>query len=158
MLSIACGPPKLIRVDDMKEPGLGLIYGQLRMPNEDWNYVELVMIQRVGKVYGGMGLRGLGEKVHVTKDGRYIAPNLKPGKYMLAGFVIGSDRDFLGKSALNYTVEVKPGGLHYLDTYKYVITKSSSMIRLGSFNLEPDQSKASHAARRERARRSGTVL
>jgi hypothetical protein len=75
----------------MKDSGLGLIYGQLRMPNEDWNYVNLVMIQRVGKVYAGMGLKGVSEKVHVTKDGRYVAPNLKPGKYMLAGFVIGSD-------------------------------------------------------------------
>jgi hypothetical protein len=34
----------------MKDRSVGLIYGQLQMPNEDWNIVELVMIQRVGKV------------------------------------------------------------------------------------------------------------
>jgi hypothetical protein len=145
-LSAACasGPPKPIHVDEMKEPGVGLIYGQLRMPNEDWNHVKLVMIQRVGKVYGGMGLKGLSEKVHITRDGRYVAANLKPGKYMLAGFVIGSESNFLGKNALNYTIEVKAGGLHYLGTYKYVITKASNMIRPGSFDLVQDETRASH--------------
>lgn len=142
----ASGPPKHVKADEMKDPGLGMIYGQLQMPNEDWHYINLVMIQRVGKVYAGMGLKGLSEKVNFTNDGRYVAPNLKPGKYMLAGFVIGRERNFLGKSALNYTVEVKPGGLHYLGTYKYTVTKASNMIRPGTFDLEQDNSKAAHAA------------
>jgi hypothetical protein len=122
-----------------------MIYGQLQMPNEDWHLVELVMIQRVGKVYGGMGLQGLSEQVHATPDGRYVAENLSPGKYMLAGFVIGSDRNFLGKSALNYTVDVKAGGIHYLGTHNYVPKKGSSMFAPGTFELVTDQSKKAHA-------------
>lgn len=143
-LSLACGPPKAIHVDEMKDPGLGMIYGQIRLPHEDW-LMNLVMIQRVGKVYAGMGLRGVSEKVQTTRDGRFVAANLKPGKYMLAGFVIGSERDFLGKAALNYTVDVKPGGIHYLGTYGYVIVKAANMVRPGTFDLEPDQRRSSHA-------------
>ena len=143
-LSCASGPPIAIHVDEMKDPGLGMIYGQVRLPEKDW-LLNLVMIQRVGKVYAGMGLKGLSEKVQVTRDGRFVAPNLKPGKYMLAGFVIGTSRDFLGKEALNYTVEVKPGGLHYLGTYDYVMVRAANMVRPGSFDLKPDPRKATHA-------------
>ena len=134
-----------VRVDEMKDRNVGMIYGQLQMPNEDWHMVELVMIQRVGKVYGGMGLQGLSEQVHATPDGRYVAENLSPGKYMLAGFVIGSDRNFLGKSALNYTVDVKAGGIHYLGTHNYVPKKGSSIFSPGTFELVTDQSKKAHA-------------
>jgi hypothetical protein len=140
----ASGPEK-VRVDEMKGADLGAIYGQLILPNEEWHMVRLVMIQRVGKVYAGMGLQGLSERVHSTRDGRFVAANLTPGKYMLAGFVIGADRNFLGKSALNYTVDVKPGGLQYMGSYKYTVTKSSNMIRPGSFDLEPEKSSAAHA-------------
>ena len=144
VLSCASGPPKAIHVDEMKDPGLGMIYGQVRLPEKDW-LLNLVMIQRVGKVYAGMGLKGVSEKVQVTRDGRFVAPNLKPGKYMLAGFAIGQSRDFLGKEALNYTIEVKPGGLHYLGTYDYVIGRAASMVRPGTFDLKPDPRKATHA-------------
>ena len=140
----AHGPDKPVRADEMKGANLGLVYGQLRFPNKDWHMVRLVMIQRVGKVYAGMGLQGLSERVQTTPDGRFIAANLTPGKYMLAGFVVGDDRNFLGKAALDYTVEVRPGGLHYIGTHNYVVTRSGNMIRLGTFELRPDQSKAAH--------------
>lgn len=145
LTACAHGPDKPVRVDEMKDAGVGLIYGQLRFPSEDWHMVRLVMIQRVGKVYAGMGLKGVSEHVHATADGRFVAPNLAPGKYMLAGFVVGADRNFLGKAALDYTVDVKPGGLHYIGTHHYVATKSSNIMRPGSFELRPDQSKAAHA-------------
>jgi hypothetical protein len=145
VLTLAACAHAPVRVDEMKDRSVGLIYGQLQMPSEDWNMLELVMIQRVGKVYGGMGLRGLGERIHVTPDGRYVAENIVPGKYMLAGFVIGSDRNFMGKSALNHTVEVKAGGIHYLGTYTYVPKKGSSIISPGTFELAGDQSKKAHA-------------
>lgn len=143
-LSLACGPSKAIHVDEMEDPGLGMIYGRIRLPEKDW-LMNLVMIQRVGKVYMGMGLKGVSEEVQTTQDGRFVAANLKPGKYMLAGFVIGSERDFLGKAALNYTIEVKPGGIHYLGTYNYVTVKAANMIRPGTFDLVHDQRKSSHA-------------
>ncbi len=144
-LTVAACAHGPVRVDEMKDRNVGMIYGQLQMPNEDWHMVELVMIQRVGKVYGGMGLQGLSEQVHATPDGRYVAENLSPGKYMLAGFVIGSDRNFLGKSALNYTVDVKAGGIHYLGTHNYVPKKGSSIFSPGTFELATAQSKKAHA-------------
>jgi len=138
----ASGP---IRVDEMSDRNVGMIYGQLKMPNENWNIVKLVLIQRVGKVYWGMGLQGLGEKIHVTPDGRYVAENLLPGKYMLGGLVIGSETSLLGKSALNYTVEVKAGEIHYLGTYNYVPKARSNFMMNGTFELVNDQSKNAHA-------------
>ncbi len=139
LAACASGPPKQIHVDQMKDPGLGMIYGQVRLPEPDW-LLNLVMIQRVGKVYAGR----LGEKVQVTRDGRFVAPNLKPGKYMLAGFAIGQTRSMLGKQALNYTVEVKPGGIHFLGIYNYVEVKAGNMVRPGSFDLEADHRKSAH--------------
>jgi hypothetical protein len=147
LLLAACshGPAKPVQVDEMKDPGTGMLYGQIRFPNKDWHDVRLVLIQKVGKVYAGMGLKGLGERVHITPDGRFIAANLAPGKYMLGGYVVGSERHFLGKAALNYTVDVTAGGLHYLGTYNYVGVRGSNMMRPGEFRLEPDRSPASHA-------------
>lgn len=135
----ASGPPKVIHVDEMKDPGLGMIYGEVRLPQPDW-LLNLVMIQRVGKVYAGR----LGERVQVTRDGRFVASNLKPGKYMLAGFAIGQTRSMLGKEALNYTVEVKPGGIHFIGIYNYIEGKAANMIRPGSFDLQADNRKSSH--------------
>jgi hypothetical protein len=135
----ASGPPKVIHVDEMKDPGLGMIYGQIRLPQPD-RLLNLVMIQRVGKVYDGR----LGEEVQVTRDGRFVASNLKPGKYMLAGFEIGQTRSMLGKEALNYTVDVKPGGIHYMGIYNYSEAKAGNTLRLGSFDLRPDHRRSSH--------------
>ncbi len=135
----ASGPPKVIHVDQMKDPGLGMIYGQVRLPQPDW-LLNLVMIQHVGKVYVGR----LGEKVQVTRDGRFAASNLKPGKYMLAGFAIGQTRSMLGKEALKYTVEVKPGGVHFIGIYNYIEGRAGNMVRPGSFDLQADHRKSSH--------------
>ena len=134
----ASGPPKAIHVDQMKDPGLGMIYGQVRLPDPDW-LLNLVMIQRAGKVYAGR----LGEKVQVTRDGRFVASNLQPGKYMLAGFAIGQTRSMLGKEALKYTVEVKPGGIHFIGIYNYIEGKAGNMFRLGNFDLQADLRKSS---------------
>ncbi len=139
LAACASGPPKQIHVDEMKDPGFGMIYGEVRLPEPDWIF-NLVMIQHVGKVYVGR----LGEKVQLTRDGRFIAPNLKPGKYMLAGFAIGQTRSMLGKEALNYTVEVKPGGIHFMGIYNYIQGKAANMVRPGSFDLEADRRRSSH--------------
>jgi hypothetical protein len=139
MAACASGPPKQIHVDQMKDPGLGMIYGQVRLPEPDW-LLNLVMIQHVGKVYVGR----LGEKVQLTRDGLFVASNLKPGKYMLAGFAIGQTRSMLGKEALNYTVEVKPGGIHFIGIYNYIQVKAGNMVRPGSFDLQADNRKSSH--------------
>ncbi len=135
----ASGPPLQIQVDEMDGPGLGLIYGQVRLPDPDW-LLNTVMIQHIGETYFG----SMGEKVQVTRDGRFVAPNLKPGKYMLAGFAIGQTRSMLGKEALRYTVEVKPGGIHFIGIYNYVEGKAANMVRPGTFDLVADRKKSSH--------------
>ncbi|OGW39078.1 MAG: hypothetical protein A2010_11675 [Nitrospirae bacterium GWD2_57_9] len=137
----ASGPPKPIKADEMKDPGLGMIYGQIQLPDPEWR-MNVVMIKIIGKAYVGRH----GEKVHVARDGRFVAVNVKPGKYMMDGFIIGDMRNYLGKSALNYTVEVKPGGVHYIGSYRYVSLKGGSIVRPGSFDLEQNQSKAAHTA------------
>ncbi len=139
LAACASGPPKQIHVDQMKDPGLGMIYGQVRLPEPDW-LLNTVMIQRAGKVYAGR----LGEKVQLTRDGRFVAPNLKPGKYMLAGFAIGQTRSMMGKEALKYTVEVKPGGIHFIGIYNYIETRTGNMVRPGSFDLQADHRRSSH--------------
>jgi len=144
LLVTSCGLPREIRVDEMQAPDLGLIYGQVRLPDPDWD-LNLIMIQRVGKTYFGVGLQSLGEEIQITSDGRYVVPNLKPGKYMLSGIIIGRNRNLLGKAALNYTVEVKPGGVHYMGVYDYKIVDGGDVFRYGTFELEADRSKATKA-------------
>lgn len=138
------GPAKPVQVDEMKNPGTGMLYGRIRFPNEDWHQVRLVLIQKVGKVYAGMGLKGVGERTHITRDGRFVAANLAPGKYMLGGYVVAGERHFLGKAALDYTVEVTAGGLHYLGTYDYTTVRSGNIMRAGEFRLEPDRNTGAH--------------
>ncbi len=139
MAACSSGPPVKIQVDEMEAPGLGMIYGQVRLPDPDW-LLNTVMIQHIGEVYFG----SMGENVQVTRDGRFVAPNLKPGKYMLAGFAIGQTRSMLGQEALKYTVEVKPGGIHFIGIYNYVEGKAANMVRPGTFDLEADRRKSSH--------------
>lgn len=127
--------PKKVQVKEVKGADSALIYGQIILPSPDWQ-MSHVMVQRVGKVYAGMGLRGIGERVHVLPDGRFVAENVAPGKYMLGGFVIGQEHNTLGKAALDYQIEVRPGGLHYLGSYRYVNVRGANMIRPGQFNLE----------------------
>ncbi len=137
--SCSSGPPLKIQVDEMEGSGLGMIYGQVRLPDPEW-LLNTVMIQHIGEVYFG----SMGENVQVTRDGRFVAPNLKPGKYMLAGFAIGQTRSMLGQEALKYTVEVKPGGIHFIGIYNYVEGKAANMVRPGTFDLQADRRKSSH--------------
>lgn len=134
---------KVVRVKEMQSSSSAMLYGQIVVPSEYWA-LRHVMIQRVGKVYGGMGLRGLGERVHFSPDGKFVVPNIKPGNYMLAGFVIGSEQNFLGKEALNYQITVKAGGIHYFGAYKYV-EGEQKRFRPSTFSLEQDKGRARHA-------------
>ncbi|MDH3976723.1 MAG: hypothetical protein OEV42_20870 [Deltaproteobacteria bacterium] len=142
----ARGPYKerIVRVRDMKNNQSSLVYGQIVMPSDMW-YMEHVMLQRVGKVYVGMGLRGTSEPIYVSPDGKFVCVNIKPGKYMLSGFLIGSNMSHLGKQALNYTIEVKPGKSQYFGALKYIEGKQAGAFRMGTFGLEYDKTKARHA-------------
>lgn len=136
--------PKKVQVKDIKNADSAMVYGQIILPTTDWQMAH-VMVQRVGKVYVGAGMRGIGERVHVLPDGRFVAENVTPGKYMLGGFIIGQQLNSLGKSALDYQIEVKPGGLHYLGTYRYVNVKGANIVRPGQFDLEPVKDNAQQA-------------
>ena len=135
---------KVMRVRDMKADNSSLVYGQLIMPSDMW-YMEHVMLQRIGKVYVGMGLRGTSEPIYVSPDGKFLCVNIKPGKYMLSGFLIGSNMSNLGKEALNHTINVKPGKIQYFGAPKYVEGKAGGMFSMGTFGLKYDNSKARHA-------------
>lgn len=138
------GPYKerIMRVSDMHRNDVGLVYGQIVMPSDMW-YMRHVEILQVKKVYVFMGRPG--EKISVSPDGKFAAANLKPGKYMLSGFTIGSEHDILGRNALKYTIEVKPGRINYFGALNYIEGKAAGMFSNGTFGLEYDMSRKRHA-------------
>lgn len=141
----ARGPFKeqVLRVRDMRSNDLGLIYGQIIMPSDMWYMRHVEIVQR-GKVYVSMGMKS-GERIHVSPDGKFVAVNIKPGKYMLNGFIIGEVMGMLGKRAENFTVNVKPGGIHYMGGLTYIEGEAGGLFTSGTFGLEHDKSKARRA-------------
>lgn len=137
----ACGRPKQVRIKEKREPASALVYGQIVLPGEDWR-IQHILIQRVGQVYFGGGFAGLGEKIHVMPDGRFVVENLKPGKYMLGGFYMGNTRYMLGEAALDYSLDVKPGRVQYFGAYKYVQVSNGNLIAPGEFDLQKASSKS----------------
>ncbi len=138
------GPYKetIMSVGDMQRNDVGLLYGQIVMPSDMW-YMRHVEILRVKKVYVFMGRPG--ESINVSPDGKFVAANLEPGKYMLSGFTIGNEHDILGKNALKYTIEVKPGKISYFGALNYIEGKAVGMFTDGTFGLDYDRSKKRHA-------------
>lgn len=134
---------KILRVKDMRSNDLGMIYGQIIMPSDMWYMRHVEIIQR-GKVYFSMGSLS-GEKIHVSPDGKFVAVNIKPGEYMLSGFLIGEVMGMLGKRMEQFKVNVKPGGIHYMGGITYIEGEAGGLFKSGTFGLEYDKSKARRA-------------
>ena len=132
------GVPERVQLDEM-ENNTGLLYGQIEMPNKELVVVR-VLIHRVGKTFGNMA-----EDAQNLGDGRFVVENLKPGKYDLYGFYMGSGgsryQAFMGEESVKYQVELKAGAVTYFGSYKYVQTSASSLFHLDEFKLQKTSSR-----------------
>jgi len=139
-LASCSGVPERVQLDEM-ENNTGLLYGQIVMPNKEWVMTHIV-IHRVGKTFGNMA-----ESAQFLGDGRFVVANLKPDKYDLYGFYMGSpgSRDryqaLMGEESVKYQVELKAGAVTYFGSYKYIPTRASTLIRLGEFRIEKASSR-----------------
>lgn len=132
-LAACSGVPERVQLNEM-ENNTGLLYGQIVMPNKDMVMVHIV-IHQVGKTFGNMA-----EDAQFLGDGRFVVENLKPGKYDLYGFYMGSGgtryQAFTGEEAVKYQVELKAGAVTYFGSYKYVSKRASTVFSPNEFRLE----------------------
>lgn len=78
-------------------------------------------------------------RVLVYEDGTFMAENLKPGKYVIAGFRAGKKNHFnlvrSEQQAYQKVIHVKPGEIKYVGSYQIYVTKSR-LLGKGKFEVE----------------------
>ena len=135
--------PERVQLGEM-ENGTGLLYGQIVMPDKELVMTHIV-IHRVGKTFGNMA-----EDAQFLGDGRFVAENLKPGKYDLYGFYMGSGgskyQALMGEESVKYEVELRAGAVTYFGSYKYLPTRTASAFKLDEFRLERASSRQAQLA------------
>jgi len=97
---------------------------------------EYVRILGKGKVYGGMGLKGIGEKTDVFSDGRFVA-RVKPGVFNFNAFYANKTMYQVAtdaKTAVWFTVA--PGQIYYVGSYHAKHTRADRPWRPGEFSTE----------------------
>lgn len=130
---LVLGAPAFAAAPDLQaEPGTGLAFGGFDISESDLAVTHVVLMRiKPARMYMGMS----GEKKTVTYNhGEFFSPNLKPGRYMVAGFFSGDKFFALEKSLRESTFEVTPGGVVYAGSYKLHLTKGGLFRRdKGSF-------------------------
>ncbi len=116
-------------------PETGAIFGSIEMEGNNHLLLRNVNIMKKGKVYGGLGRQALGERTTVLGNNYFIAPNVEPGTYFVAGFDAGNVYHIIPPSKITY-FEVKPGQLKFLGAFWYV-GEGGGMFSPGSFSLKP---------------------
>lgn len=77
-------------------------------------------------------------RVLVFKDGYFMAENLKPGKYYIAGFFSGTKKYALingSQSAFQLVINIKPGAVQYIGSYKLTVHKEHQILSRGEFDI-----------------------
>lgn len=70
----------------------------------------------------------------ILDNNYFVLPNIKPGKYFLAGFQTGKILNSLPEEN-SYVVDVKPGEIAFYGSIDYIITQRSGFFRSGEFSL-----------------------
>jgi len=96
---------------------------------------EYVRILRKGRIYGGMGLQGIGERTYVFTDGRFVTP-VKPGTFNFNAFYANQTMFQVetGKNPTWFTIE--PGQIYYLGSLQARQTRAEKMWRPGEFSVQ----------------------
>ena len=97
---------------------------------------EYVRILGKGKVYGGMGLKGIGEKTDVFSDGRFVA-RVKPGAFNFNAFYASKNMYLVATEAKNAVwFTVAPGQVYYVGSFHAKHTRADRVFGPGQFSLE----------------------
>lgn len=125
-----------------------MIIGRIELPdNKAENpdayhlYLNSVVVQSRGRVYFHGGYMPSGEDNFVMNDTNYfVVPNIKPGKYYLAGFVTGDTYNSLPHKDED-AIEIKPGQIRFVGSLDYLEQKQGTFSKLvglsGSYSLRP---------------------
>ncbi|HLY97233.1 MAG TPA: hypothetical protein VKO66_08430 [Sideroxyarcus sp.] len=112
------------------------IVGYLNTAEKDQHLLlRNVNVLKKGRVYGGLGRKAIGEEVVVLDSGHFIAPNVEPGVYFVAGFDAGSVYHIIPPGQIReFTIEA--GQVKYLGG-SLVVEKDGGLFGPGSFSLKP---------------------
>jgi len=128
---IACSKPA--PPDDVHSKKYGMIYGSV-LANEKITAVDFF---EYGKTYVRFFTKI--PRLLVYENGTFMAENLKPGKYVIAGFRAGKKNHFnlvrSEQQAYQRVIHVKPGELKYVGSYQIHVTKSR-LLGKGKFEIE----------------------
>ena len=131
---IACSKPA--PPDDVHSKKYGMIYGSV-LANDRITAVDFF---EYGKTYVRFFTKI--PRVLVYENGTFMAENLKPGKYVIAGFRAGKKNHFnlvrSEQQAYQRVIHVKPGELKYVGSYQIHVTKSR-LLGKGKFKVEEIQ-------------------
>ncbi len=97
---------------------------------------EYVRILGKGKVYAGMGLKGIGEKTDVFSDGRFVA-RVKPGAFHFNAFYANNTMYQVAtdaKSVVWFTVAA--GQIYYVGSFHAKHTRADRPWAPGEFSVE----------------------
>jgi hypothetical protein len=118
-------------------PEDALIFGYISTGSkEDPRTPEYVRILRMGKVYAGLGLQGIGEKTYVFTDGRFIAP-VKPGEFNFNAFY--ANKMMYQITTSNQDAKwftIKPGQIYYVGSVHVKQERAERPWRPGEFSIE----------------------
>ena len=142
MIVVGCGSNQIQlgkpwQLPEPAGPEDALIIGHVIIGNkEDPLTPEYVRILRKGKVYAGMGLKGIGEKTDVFNDGRFVA-RIKPGVFNFNAFYANQTMYQVAtdpKTVVWFTVE--PGQIYYVGSFHAKHTRADRPWRPGEFSIE----------------------
>jgi len=117
---------------DMKTFESALVYGYVEAEDD---VIEQVDILEFGRIYIPPFKKP--PRVMVFDNGMFMAENIKPGKYVLAGF--RSDRNHYNmarskRKAYQRIVRIMPGEMEYIGSYNVRVTKKGR-IEFGDFDV-----------------------
>jgi hypothetical protein len=128
---VACSTPA--PPNDVYSKDYAMIYGSVLADDK----ITEVDFFEYGKTYIRPFTRV--PRVLVYDNGTFMAENIRPGKYIIAGFRSGEKNQYnlvrSGQQAYQHIIHVKAGELKYVGSYRIHVTKSR-LIGKGNFEVE----------------------
>lgn len=128
---VACST--LAPPDDVYSKNNAMIYGSVQAEDK----ITEVDFFEYGKTY----IRPFSKvpRVLVYDNGTFMAENVRPGNYVIAGFRSGEKNHYnlvrSEQQAYQHVIHVKPGELKYVGSYQIHVTKSR-LVGKGTFEVE----------------------
>lgn len=133
LLTGLAGCTKTAPPDDVFSKKYAMIYGSVLADDK----ITAVDFFEYGRTY----IRFFSKvpRVLVYENGTFMSENLKPGKYVIAGFRSGEKNHYnlvrSEQQAYQRVIHVKPGEIKYVGSYRVHVTKSR-LIGKGTFEIE----------------------